>query len=250
MEQQQKIFPAAQILKLKGPCREEWSPNLKDAATKNEVFCSLDDASGIGFTLALASKLGTDKPWLWVQDKQSRRQGGMPYIHGLPQSIRHNLYYIAAQTCDDALFAMEEGLKCAELSFVIAELSGDPKALGFTASRRLAVASETYCVPLYLVRTHASRQLSAARMRWDVTVAPSKLHPWDSKAPGAAQCQAELFRSRMYRPGRWLLNHERETLSIATSSTSLAANPHAETANRIDLVASISDQPLATASRA
>jgi protein ImuA len=151
------------------------------------------------------------------------------------------VHYIAAQTCEDALFAMEEGLRCAGLSFVIGELSGDPKALGFTASRRLAVASEAHGVPLYLLRADASRQLSAARMRWEVASEPSLPHRWNNKAPGAPQAQAELFRTRLYRPGRWWLSHENGRLTAANIKGIQETNP----ANRVDLVAAASDQPLA-----
>jgi protein ImuA len=237
MEQRVQTFSAAQMLRSAGSYQDHWSPDLKEQPTKNEIFCRLDDAAGAGFALALAVKCGADKPWLWVQDKQSRRRSGMPYIHGLPQSIRHNLHYIAAQSPEDALFAMEEGLRCAGLSFVIGELSGDPKALGFTASRRLAVASEAHGVPLYLLRGDALRQLSAARMRWDVASEPSLSHRWNSKAPGAAQCQAELFRTRLYRPGRWWLSYERGKFSTAETATA--------STNRVDLVAEAGDQPLA-----
>jgi protein ImuA len=241
MEQREQTFSAAQMLRSAGSCQDRWSPDLKEQPTKHEIFCRLDDAAGAGFALALAAQSGAGKPWLWVQDKQSRRRSGMPYIHGLPPGIRHNLHYIAAQTCEDALFAMEEGLRCAGLSFVIGELSGDPKALGFTASRRLAVASETHGVPLYLLRGDASRQLSAARMRWQVAVAPSLPHRWDGRAPGAAQCQAELFRTRLYRPGRWWLSHENGRLTVANIKGIQATSP----ANRVDLVALTGDQPLA-----
>jgi protein ImuA len=241
MEQCEQTFSAAQMLRSAGSCQDHWSPDLKEQPTKNEIFCRLDDAAGAGFALALAAQSGADKPWLWVQDKQSRRRSGMPFIHGLPQSIRHNLHYIAAQTCEDALFAMEEGLRCAGLSFVIGELSGDPKALGFTASRRLAVASETHGVPLYLLRGDASRQLSAARMRWSIEVAPSLRNRWNGKAPGAAQCQAELFRTRLYRPGRWWLSHDRVKLSTAETATA--------STNRVNLVALLGDQPLAASGR-
>ncbi len=249
MEQREQTFSAAQMLRRAGSIQDHWSPNLNEQPTKNEIFCRLDDAAGAGFALALATQSAGDKPWLWVQDKQSRRRSGMPYIHGFPQRIRHNLHYIAAQTCEDALFAMEEGLRCAGLSFVIGELSGDPKALGFTASRRLAVASEAHGVPLYLLRADASRQLSAARMRWDVMVAPSLPHRWDNRAPGAPQAQAELFRTRLYRPGRWWLTHENGKLTATNIKGTPAAIPAVSTANRFDLVAPAGDQPLAAASR-
>ncbi len=245
MEQREQTFSAAQMVGSAGSGQDHWSPDTKVLATKNEIFCRLDDASGAGFALALAAQSDADKPWLWVQDKQSRRRGGMPYIHGLPECIRHNLHYIAAQSVEDALFAMEEGLRCAGLAFVIGDLSGDPKALGFTASRRLAVASETHGVPLYLLRGDASRQLSAARMRWEVMVAPSALHPWDGRAPGAAQARAELFRTRLYRPGRWWLTYEHGKLTDANIKDRLATNA----ADCVDLATQSSHQPLAASGR-
>ena len=253
MEQREQTFSAAQMLRSAGSCQDHWSPDLKEHPTKNEIFCRLDDAAGSGLALALAAQSAAGKPWLWVQDKQSRRRSGMPYIHGLPESIRHNLHYVAVQTPEDALFAMEEGLRCAGLSFVIGELSGDPKALGFTASRRLAVASEANGVPLYLLRGDASRQLSAARMRWDVVVAPSLPHRWDKRAPGSAQAQAELFRTRLYRPGRWWLTHEDGKLTAANIKDTHAGNSAGTTAispaDGVDLAALTGDQPLAASGR-
>jgi protein ImuA len=240
MEQREQTFPAAQMLGGAGSCQDYWSLDLKEQPTKNEIFCRLDDAAGAGFALALAAQSAAGKPWLWVQDKQSRRRSGMPYIHGLPEGIRHNLHYIAAQTCEDALFAMEEGLRCAGISFVIGELSGDPKALGFTASRRLAVASEAHGVPLYL-------------LRGDASAAPSSPHRWDNRAPGAPQAQAELFRTRLYRPGRWWLTHEDGKLTAAnikdTQTANLAGTRATGQANRVDLAALIGDQPLAASGR-
>ncbi len=59
------------------------------------------------------------------------------------------------------------------LSAVIGELWGDPAALDFTATRRLAVASERCGVPCWLVRLGGHANLSGARMRWRIASAPS-----------------------------------------------------------------------------
>lgn len=170
MQQGEPTFLASQMPLMTANAVGAWSFDTVGAATKNEVFCVSDDAAGIGFALALAARHGSDeaKPWLWVQDKAVRRSSGMPYLHGLSPKLREGLHYISVATAEDALFVLEEGLRCAELSCVIGELSGDPKALNFTASRRLAVASEAHGVPLYLLRADASPTLSAARLRWRV----------------------------------------------------------------------------------
>ena len=68
-------------------------------------------------------------------------ESGRIYPPGLPIQ---NLIHVEARDARDALWAMEEGLRCAALSAVIGEIWGDPRALDFTATRRLAVASERF----------------------------------------------------------------------------------------------------------
>ena len=51
---------------------------------------------------------------------------------------------------------------------MIGEIAGNPRALDFTASRRLTLAAEQHGVPLWLVRLDAARDLVSARMRWEV----------------------------------------------------------------------------------
>ena len=212
-----------------------WTPDADHAPTKTEIFCNSDDASGGGFALAMAERHGPGRPWLWVQDSRSRKLGGLPYFHGLPNGLRHQCHYVAADKAEDVLFALEEGLRCPALGFVIGEIAGDPKALGFTQSRRLAVASEAHGVTLYLLRTNAARSLSAARMRWAITAAQSQAPSTNPKAPGAPAWQAELFRSRIYQPSRWTLARDTGQLSITTAG------------DRVDLAAVSGDRPLAEA---
>ena len=241
MQQGEPTFLASQMPLMTANAVGAWSFDTVGAATKNEVFCGSDDAAGIGFALALAARHGPDeskaetKPWLWVQDKAARRRSGMPYLHGLSPKMREGLHYVSVATAEDALFALEEGLRCAELSCVIGELSGDPKALNFTASRRLAAASEAHGVPLYLLRHDASPTLSAARLRWRVDTLASLPHCWNSKAPGAPQCTAELFKARRFRPSTWQLAHEGDRV-IETAAP-----------NHLDLDAESGNQSLAAA---
>ena len=79
---------------------------------------------------------------------------------------------------------MEEGLRCAALGAVIGEIWGDPAALDFTATRRLAVAAERHGVAAWLVRLGGSANLSGARMRWRVASAPSLAHPLNPARAG------------------------------------------------------------------
>ncbi|HWJ38967.1 MAG TPA: hypothetical protein VNR86_09445 [Sphingomicrobium sp.] len=156
----------------------------------------------MGFLLAQVS---TGKPLLWVQDRMSILESGRIYPPGLPT---RDLIHVEAREAKDALCAMEEGVRCSCLSAVIGELWGDPRALDFTATRRLAVASERSGTPCWLVRLGGNASLSGARMRWRITSAPSLLHRLDSRAAGTPTWDAELFRARGAAPGHWIVAHE------------------------------------------
>jgi len=116
-----------------------------------------------------------------------------------------HLIHVEARDSRSALWAMEEGLRCSSLGGVIGELWGDPAALDFTATRRLAVAAERTGVACWLVRPGGGAGLSGARERWRLGSAPSADHPFDPKAPGLPRWEAGLFRSRRRPPGTWLV---------------------------------------------
>ena len=204
-----------------------WSPGLaahQGLALHNEVFASTRESAGCAAALALAlddarclpREAGDEaqdrRSVLWVQTREAARRVGRPYRAGLPEYLQARIVHVRAEKTEDALFAIEEGLRCRELAFVIGEIVGNPKALDFTASRRLTLASEKHGVPLFLVRLDAVRDLSSARMRWEVSSAPSPAPRWNGQAPGAPRWRAELFRARMHRPGEWVLGEEQGRL--------------------------------------
>jgi protein ImuA len=201
---------------LPGASEARWRPGLA-SALHSEVFATGSQASGAAAALALAldtpDAAADARGVLWVQDKAALRLGGRPYRPGLPASLRHRVIHVAAATPEDALFALEEGLRCRELACVIGEIAGNPRALDFTASRRLSLAAERHGVALVLVRLDAARDLSAARMRWQVTAAPSPPPRWNAQAPGAPAWRAELFRARAHPPGEWILRDDGHVLA-------------------------------------
>lgn len=154
---------------------------------------------------------------LWVQTREAARLGGRPYRAGLPADLQARVIHVLADKAEDALFALEEGLRCRDLAFVLGEIAGNPKALDFTASRRLTLASARHGVPLFLVRLDAARDLSSARMRWEVALAPSLAPRWNAQAPGAPRWRAELFRARGHAPGEWLLGEDRGHLTASSA---------------------------------
>jgi protein ImuA len=170
------------------------------------------DAGWAGFLLAQAD---TAKPLLWVQDRMAILESGRIYPPGLPA---RDLIHVEARDARDALWAMEEGLRCSALSCVIGELWGDPRALDFTATRRLAVASERSGVAAFLIRLGGTPNLSGARMRWRIASAPSLANNLDPRAPGLPAWDAELFRARGSPPGQWTFAHDQGAVHLVAPS--------------------------------
>ncbi|KPL67758.1 hypothetical protein SZ64_06285 [Erythrobacter sp. SG61-1L] len=226
---------------------ENWRPGLA-SARHSEIFASAAEAGGAGMALAMALDglraaggldAGDRRMMLWVQDRQALRLSGRPFRAGLPPELRTRLIHVAAKTAEDALFALEEGLRCRDLACVIGEIAGNPRALGLTASRRLSLMAERQGVPLFLVRLDAERDLSSARMRWDVRSAPSLPPRWNPAAPGRPGWRAELFRARGFKQGEWTLRDDGTRLSAQRVSPS-AAPDHG------DLVQRAGDRSLAS----
>lgn len=215
-----------------------WRPGLGGAAVQSELFACATEAAGAGLALALAldQAKGDQRPFLWVQDRNALRLSGRPYRPGLPPALRTRLIHVAADKPEDALFALEEGLRCRDVAFVLGEIAGNPRALDFTASRRLSLIVERHGVPLWLVRLDAAQDLSSARMRWQVRSAASAPGQWNPAAPGNPAWRASLFRARAHPPGEWTLRDDGHAL--------VAAAQH-EQADPVDLVRAAGDRPLA-----
>ena len=190
--------------------------------TLSEVFPEASsDAAAVGFVLSQLP--GGMAPLFWVQDRLSRLETGLPYLPGLgPRPVIR----VEVNRPVDVLWALEEALRCRALAMAIGEVWGQPKALDFTASTRLALRAERYGVPCWLIRRSAAPDLSASRARWRVAALPSAAHPDDAQAPGDPRWRIELFRARDAQPGAWVARHDRA-------------------ADRVDLVAASGDGPLA-----
>lgn len=192
---------------------DAWTLPRAARPTLSELFAAHPrDGGWTGF---LVAQLDTGKPLLWVQDRMAILESGRIHPPGLPTQ---DLIHVEARDARDALWAMEEGVRCAALSCVIGEIWGDPRALDFTATRRLAVASERSHVPCWLVRLGGSANLSGARMRWRIASAPSLVNDLDPRSPGIATWDAELFRARGTPPGRWALTHEAGVFHLVAES--------------------------------
>jgi protein ImuA len=189
------------------PAAESQSSRIPEAKrTLVEIFAegAGRDAAAAGF---VASRLAQGKtPVLWVQDRLAMRETGRPFVHGLQEAP--NIIHAAARDAAGVLWTMEEGLKCRALSAVVGEIWGDPAALDFTATRRLALRAEAHGVSAFLLRFAAHPNLSAARQRWRGGSAPSAPPPGGARAPGEPRWSLDLFRARGSRPGQWIAGHD------------------------------------------
>ncbi len=234
-------LPKAAQIALLGQGAPRWRPGLAgQRVLHSEIFAPADEAGGAACALSLAldgmRALGmeeqarlAEKPLLWVQDALSIRRTGRPYRPGLPPALRHRVIHVATRDAADALFALEEGMRCRDLACVIGEIAGNPRALDLTASRRLGLAAERHGVPLFLVRHDAARDISSARMRWQVRSTHSPPPRWNPVAPragaGTGSWHVELFRSRAHAPGEWILHDDGRTLIAERPIASPQAAP-------------------------
>jgi len=185
------------------PAQGNWKLPAQSEPILSELFAtSPRDGGWAGFLLP---QIDPAKPLLWVQERMAILESGRVHPAGLGAI---EIIHVEARDARDALWAMEEGLRCPALSAVIGEIWGDPAVLDFTATRRLAVAAERRQVPCWLVRMNGAANLSGARMRWRIASGPSLPNPLDFKAPGAPAWDTELFRARGLPPGRWSVVHE------------------------------------------
>lgn len=190
----------------------------KTPARLSEVFSTPGDPAAA--LAVLLTHLPKDAPVLWARDWTSRAEAGGLYLPG------REVITVDLSHPRDVLIALEEGLRCTALGAVVGEIWGNPKALDFTASKRLALRAEAGGRPCWLLRHGAARDLSAARDRWQVASLASPPHPDDPRAPGPPRWRVELFRSRDKKPGLWQARYDR-------------------TADRLDLVAADGDRALA-----
>lgn len=165
------------------------------------------DPAAMGFLLSLLPTARA--PVLWVQDRMSMRENGRIYTPGVQAfGLTQHILHVTVSHPRDVLWAMEEGAACAGLSAVVGEIHGGPAVLDFTATKRLALRSETSGVPVWLLRSGDPGGLSAARERWRIGSLASDAHPYDPQAPGTPRWDADLFRARGRPPGQWVASYD------------------------------------------
>jgi protein ImuA len=131
-----------------------------------------------GFAAGLIALLVRDdpRPVLWVSELGAAREAGVAYGPGL---VRFGLdpgrlLIVGVKKPSEALWVFEEGLRCAGLAAVVAEVWGNPAILDLTASRRLALRARDSGVTGLLLRSGGAAEPGAACTRFEVVPRPTR----------------------------------------------------------------------------
>lgn len=169
----------------------------------HEVFSDERRNAGtvLGFALALARNLLTpERPAVFCLHLNHEAQDmGLPYGAGLKSFgiDPDRVVLTRAETIVEFLWAIEEAVNCRAVAAVIADLGSHPKALDFTASRRLSLRAQSAGSSVFLTRYGLQREASAAPLRWRVSPAGSAPVAFDPRAPGRPRWRVELEKGRL-----------------------------------------------------
>ena len=157
--------------------------------------------SSLGFALGQARGLLSEKrPALIIlQLVNDASDIGLPYGAGLTHfGIDPDAVVIGRiKTIPELLWALEEAVSCHAVAAVIADVSGPPKALDFTASRRLSMRAAASRTSIFFLRYGRDRESSAAQLRWRLTPAISRETVFDARQPAGPRCHLTLEKGRL-----------------------------------------------------
>lgn len=181
-----------------------------------------------GFALALAALAGKGPDWetLLIQTDMARFEAGAPYglgldLFGLPS---RRLLLLRARRPIDALFAMEEALKCRALACVIAELPDD--AADLTATRRLSLAARSQDGLGLLLRHRSTSMPSAAMTRWEVAALNGERDAYGGL--GTTALQLSLVKNRRGPCGRFRVAWSHHECAFVEADPVAVAAPFAD----------------------
>ena len=143
----------------------------------------------------------------------------LPMLRGLPRGVGERLHVFRPIGETDLLWCIEEALRAAPVSLVIAE---PEKPLSLTAGRRLQLAAEAgRTTGIMLIRGDAGS--NAAETRWNCeaiasTAADSTLHRWD------------LNKNKRGTIGSWVLNWNGASAAVHMVSEARQRHEPADTA--------------------
>jgi protein ImuA len=194
-----------------GPAGGEWGEAAEGLDTLlapppgllHEIYADELRQSGValGFTLGLARQLlgGGRRALIYLQLAGEAQELGLPYGLGLARFglMPDTLVLVRPQTPVELLWALEEAIACRAVAGVIADVAAHPRALDFTASRRLSLRTAASGTTAFLIRYGTGREASAAKLRWHVRPSLSAADRWDPAAPGLPRLEVEIEKRRL-----------------------------------------------------
>ena len=184
----------------------------------------IDLAAATGFAVALAALASRQRGQelrqvLWIATDFAALEGGGPYGPGLDRHglAAERLLVLRVPRAVDALWAMEEALRCRALSAVVAELPREGADADLTATRRLTLAARDGAALALLLRHHATPEPIAAATRWRIAAAASV--PDRYGGLGSTAFDLSLVKNRRGPTGRWTVtwDHHERTFNTAIS---------------------------------
>lgn len=178
-----------------------------------------------GFVLGLAKRaLKPGQSVVWIQQDMARLEGGAPFASGY-DGFGHSLsklLIVRAHAKREALWAMEESLRCRAAGIVIAEFAADSE-IDLTASRRLSLAAQEGGGMGLLLRHRVSAQPSACATRWQVETMGGARDGFGGL--GSTAFALTLTKNRRGPTARWNLcwNHHEAQFEQSPNPVSLVA---------------------------
>lgn len=175
-----------------------------------------DAAATTGFMSCLLGRLmGDTGVCIWISTRRTLFPPALAAFGIAP----HRVIFIDLANEKDALWAMEEALKCDALACVAGEIS----ELSFTASRRLQLVVEKSRVTGLLHRSNPRRvNILACVTRWQITPISSELAD-GMPGVGLARWQVELQKVRGGQPGSWHVQWSAAGFEISARPAALMA---------------------------
>lgn len=171
----------------------------------HEVYSAIGhEAAATGFTAGLAMRVAENKHLLWIAQDFAATEFGALSATGLLELgfDPDHLLMLCVANVGDGLRAASDALACQALGAVVIEISGRPKALDMTTSRRLTLAAAEKAVTVFLLRFCTQPGISTAETRWLVRGASSS---GQDKNWGRPVFGAHLIRNRHGQTGEWIM---------------------------------------------
>lgn len=166
-------------------------------AALHEFFCfnAEEEAASTAFIAGLLSSRNCkEQSIVWISASQKIFPPALKRFGILPQQV----LFLQVKKDKDISWAIDEALKCASLSAVVAELP----EMTLTASRRFQLAIEGSGVGCFILRNRPKNLLTTAVTRWQVqpscTITEKHL-----PGIGHPHWEVQLLKARNGKPGIW-----------------------------------------------